>query len=71
MAKSSKEHYTFLSITQPLANPQAKNERDPSAISALRRALDLNPSDSAALMALAVSLANESYQAQACKTLQG
>ena len=50
---------------------QAKNERDPSAISALMQALKLDPGNQEAIIALAASLTNESMQSQACYALQG
>ena len=54
-----------------LGTTQAKNEHDAAAIAALKSALALEPGNSSAQMALAVSYTNEAYQAQACHMLQG
>lgn len=53
-----------------LGTTQAQNEKDMSAIRALRNCLKLtNNGDQQALLAVSVSLANESYHYEACKHL--
>ena len=50
---------------------QAKNEQDPLALAALRKSLKLQPNNLEAILSLAASFTNESYQAHACHALQG
>jgi hypothetical protein len=48
----------------------AENEQDPGAITAYKRCLALEPTNLVAMMGLAVSYTNESYQLQACQALE-
>jgi tetratricopeptide (TPR) repeat protein len=53
-----------------LGSTQAQNEKETPAIRALEQALKLDPSNSDALMGLAVSYTNEGYDSTAYRTLE-
>lgn len=53
-----------------LGNAQAQNEKETPAIRALEQALKLDPSNSSALMGLAISYTNEGYESTAYRRLE-
>lgn len=57
-------------MTVVLGLSLAENEQDPGAIAAYKQCLELDPTNLVAVMGLAVSYTNESYQLQACRALE-
>ena len=53
-----------------LGTSQAENEKDPNAIAALKKSLELQPNNLPVLLSLAISYTNESYQSLALKMLK-
>lgn len=64
-----KQDPTNPEIWELLGISQAENEKDPNAIAALKKSLELNANNPNVLMALAVSYTNESLQNQALQML--
>uniref|UniRef100_A0A1B0CY62 Thiolase N-terminal domain-containing protein n=1 Tax=Lutzomyia longipalpis TaxID=7200 RepID=A0A1B0CY62_LUTLO len=66
---AAKQDSTNAECWELLGRAQAENEKDPQAIPALKKALELQPNNMNVLMALAVSYTNEGLQTQALRML--